>query len=182
MYEFWYDYIKPKYGDKARLCYMDTDSCVMHIKTEDFYKDINVDKWLDTSMMKMIIDLQKLEKTKRLSANLKMNQVEKIMNDFCVLRAKAYAFKLDNDNKVKKAKGAKKCIVKREITFKNYADALFNEVLIKSQKRFRSDHHNVCTEEVNKIALSSNDDKQIHLIKLLHINTMLILPWYVKMK
>ena len=57
MYEFWYDYIKPKYGDKARLCYMDTDSCVMHIKTEDFYKDINVDKWLDTSMMKMIIDL-----------------------------------------------------------------------------------------------------------------------------
>ena len=57
MYEFWYDYIKPKYGDKARLCYMDTDSCFMHIKTEDFYKDINVDKWLDTSMMKMIIDL-----------------------------------------------------------------------------------------------------------------------------
>ena len=40
MYEFWYDYIKPKYKDKARLCYMDTDSFVTHIKTEDFYKDI----------------------------------------------------------------------------------------------------------------------------------------------
>ena len=40
MYEFWYDYIKPKYGDKARLCYMDTDSFIMHIKTKDFYKDI----------------------------------------------------------------------------------------------------------------------------------------------
>ena len=40
MYEFWHDYIKPKYGNKARLCYMDTDSFVMHIKTEDFYKDI----------------------------------------------------------------------------------------------------------------------------------------------
>ena len=40
MYEFWYEYIKPKYGDKARLCYMDTDSFIMHIKTEDFYKDI----------------------------------------------------------------------------------------------------------------------------------------------
>ena len=40
MYEFWYDYIKPRYGDKARLCYMDTDSFVMCIKTEDFYKDI----------------------------------------------------------------------------------------------------------------------------------------------
>ena len=43
MYEFWYDYIKPKYGDKARLCYMDTDSFVINIKTEDFYKDIASD-------------------------------------------------------------------------------------------------------------------------------------------
>ena len=42
MYEFWYDYIKPKYGDKARLCYMDTDSFIMYIKTADFYKDIGV--------------------------------------------------------------------------------------------------------------------------------------------
>ena len=40
MYEFWYDYIKPKYQDKVKLCYMDTDSFVIHIKTEDFYKDI----------------------------------------------------------------------------------------------------------------------------------------------
>ena len=50
-YEFWYDYIKPKYGDKARLCYMDTDSFVIHIKTEDFYKDIadDVERWFDTS-------------------------------------------------------------------------------------------------------------------------------------
>ena len=51
MYEFWYDYIKPKYGDKARLCYTDTDSFIMHIKTDSFCKDINndVDKWFDTS-------------------------------------------------------------------------------------------------------------------------------------
>ena len=51
MYEFWYDYIKPKYGDKARLCYTDTDSFIMHIKTDDFYKDINndVDQCFDTS-------------------------------------------------------------------------------------------------------------------------------------
>ena len=51
MCEFWYDYTKPKYGDKARLCYMDTDSFVMHIKTEDFYKDIadDVERWFDTS-------------------------------------------------------------------------------------------------------------------------------------
>ena len=51
MYEFWYHYIKPKYGDNARLCYMDTDSFVINIKTEDFYKDISndVEKWFDTS-------------------------------------------------------------------------------------------------------------------------------------
>ena len=51
MYEFWYDYIKPKYGDNARLCYMDTDSFAMHIKIEDIYKDIadNVKRWFDTS-------------------------------------------------------------------------------------------------------------------------------------
>ena len=84
------------------------------------------------------------------------------MTEFCALRAKAHAYKLDDDTEMKKAKGTKKCIVKREITFKNYADALFNdEVIIKSQQRFRSDHHRVYTEEVNKIALSSNDDKRI---------------------
>ena len=51
MYEFWYDYIKPKYGDKARLCYMDTDSFVIYIETEDFYKDIanDLERWFDTS-------------------------------------------------------------------------------------------------------------------------------------
>ena len=51
MYEFWNDYIKPKYQDKARLCYIDTDSFTIHITTEDFYKDIadDVKKLFDTS-------------------------------------------------------------------------------------------------------------------------------------
>ena len=51
MYKFWYDYIKPNYGDKARLCYMDTDSFLMNIKTEDFFEDIadDVERWFDTS-------------------------------------------------------------------------------------------------------------------------------------
>ena len=51
MYEFWYDYMKPKYDNNVKLCYMDTDSFIMNIKTEDFYKDIanNVDKRFDTS-------------------------------------------------------------------------------------------------------------------------------------
>ena len=86
----------------------------------------------------------------------------KIMIEFCALRAKAYVFKLDDDTEKKKAKGTKKCIVKRELIFKNYKDCLFNnEVIIKSQQRFRSDHQRVFTEEVNKIAVSSNDDERL---------------------
>ena len=51
MYEFWYDYISPKYGDRGKLCYMDTDSFIIYIKTEDFFEDIsnNVEGWFDTS-------------------------------------------------------------------------------------------------------------------------------------
>ena len=94
------------------------------------------------------------------------------MTKFCGLRAKKYSFLIDeytNDdyekNKIinKKAKGTKKCVIKKEILFKNSVDSLFeNEALLRSQHRFRSDHHKVYTEEVNnKIALSSNDDKRI---------------------
>ena len=95
----------------------------------------------------------------------------KIMTEFCTLRAKTYSFLIDEytdadyeKNKIinKKAKGTKKCIVKRELMFENYKDSLFNDkIILRSQQRFRSDHHRVYTEEVNKIALSSNDDKRI---------------------
>ena len=165
MYEFWYDYIEPKYKEKARLCYMDTDSSVIYIKTEDFYKDIagDVERWFDTSNYDEK-DKRPLPigKNKKVIGMFKDELGGKIMTEFCALRAKAYAYKLDDDTEMKKAKGTKKCIVKREITFKNYVDALFNdEVIIRSQQRFRSDHHRVYIEEVNKIALSSNDDKRL---------------------
>ena len=83
------------------------------------------------------------------------------MTEFCALRAKTYAFKLDDDTEMKKAKGTKKCIVKRELMFENYKDDLFNDkTIIRSQQRFRSYNNKAYTEEVNKIALSSNDDKR----------------------
>ena len=54
--------------------------------------------------------------------------------------------------------------------FENYKDCLFNDkIILKSQQKFTSDCHNVCTEQFNKIALSSNDDRRLHLIKLQHI-------------
>ena len=82
------------------------------------------------------------------------------MIEFCALRAKTYTFLLDDDTEKKRAKGTKRCIIKKEIMFERYKDCLCNDkTIIKSQQRFRSDHNNVHTEEVNKIALSSNDDK-----------------------
>ena len=165
MYEFWYDYIKPMYNDKAKLCYTDTDSLVIHIKTDDFYKDIanDVERLFDTSNYdKKDNRPLPIGKNKKVIGLFKDELGGKIMTEFCALRAKAYAYKLDDDTEMKKAKGTKKCIVKREITFKNYADALFNdEVIIRSQQRFRSYNHKLYTEKVNKIALSSNDDKRI---------------------
>ena len=69
---------------------------------------------------------------------------------------------MDDDSKKKKAKGTKKGIIKRRIMFENYKDSLFNNnTILRSQLRFKSDLHNVYTEEVNKIALNSNDDKRL---------------------
>ena len=67
---------------------------------------------------------------------------------------------MDDDSEHKKAKGTKKCVIKRRLMFKNYKDCLFNnKIILKLQQRFKSDHHNVSTAQINKIALSSNDDK-----------------------
>ena len=62
---------------------------------------------------------------------------------------------------IKKQKGTRKCVIKTRLSLKNYKDRLFNDrIILKSQQRFKSDYHNVYTEEINKIALSSNDDKR----------------------
>ena len=86
----------------------------------------------------------------------------KIMKEFCALRAKTYTYLMDDDNEKKKAKGIKKCIIKRRLTFENYKDSLFNDkTILKSQLRFKTDHHDVYSKEVKKIALSSNDRKRL---------------------
>ena len=100
MYEFWYDYMKPKYGDNVKLCYMDTDSFITYIKTEDFYKDIADD-------VECKFDTSNYEVDRPLS------------------------------------------------TGKN------DKVVLKSQQRFKSERHDVYTENVNKIALSDNDNKRL---------------------
>ena len=173
MQEFWYDYIKPKYADKARLCYMDTDSFIIIIETENFYKDIakDVEKWYDTSNYDEEDERPLLTgNNKKVIGILKDELGGKIMTEFIALRAKAYAYLIDgyknddyNKNKInKKAKGTKKCAIKRILKFNDYKDALFkSKPILTRQQIFKSDHHKVYTEEVNKIALSSNDHKRI---------------------
>ena len=165
MYEFWYDYVKPKYKDKAKLCYMDTDSFVINIFTEDFFEDINndVERWFDTS------NYDKNDKrplqigvNKKVIGMFKDELGGRIIKEFCALRAKTYSYLMEDDSVTKRANGVKRCVIKRRLMFGNYKDSLFNnETIIRSQLRFKSDRHNVYTEEVNKIALSSGDNKRL---------------------
>ena len=84
------------------------------------------------------------------------------MTEFVALGPKTYSYIMDDDNNDKKAKGTKKCVIKQRLKFNDYKDcSLNNEIILKSQQRFKSEAHNVYTEEINKIALSSNDDKRL---------------------
>ena len=84
------------------------------------------------------------------------------MTEFIALRAKAYAYLMEDGCEHKKVKGTKKCLVKSELMFEIYKDSLFSDkIILKSQQRFKSDHHKLYKEEVNKTALSSNDDKRL---------------------
>ena len=84
------------------------------------------------------------------------------MIEFVRLRAKTYRYFMVDDSEHKKAKGTKKCVIKRRLMVKNYKDCFFNNKMIfKLQQKFKSDHHNVYTEQINKIALSRNDDKRL---------------------
>ena len=167
LYKFWYDYSKPKYGDRAKLCYTDTDSFVIYIKTEDFYKDIadDVERWFDASNYDENDERPlPIGKSKKVIGLFKDELGRKIMKEFCVLRAKTYAYLMYDDCEKKKAKVTKKCVIKRELMFKNYKDCLFNNtVILRSQQRFKIDSHKLYTEVVNKNALSSNNDKRLQV-------------------
>ena len=88
----------------------------------------------------------------------------KIMTEFIALRTKTYSYLMDDGIEVNKSKGTKECVIKRTLKFLYYKDCLlYNEIILKSQQRFKSEVHNVYTEEVNKIPLSSNDDKRLQI-------------------
>ena len=94
------------------------------------------------------------------------------MIEFVGLRAKIYAYLMDDDSEHKKAKGTKKFVIKRRLMFTNYKDYLFNnKIILQSQQRFKIDHHNVYTEQINKVAPSNNDDKRLQTFDKIVTNT-----------
>ena len=168
MFELWYDYLKLKYNDKAKLYYMDTDSFVFDIFTEDVFEDINndVEIWFDTCNYN-----KNDERPLQIGVNKKIIRMfkdelgGKIMKEFCAVTAKTYTYLMVDDSEIKKAKGVKRCVIKRRLTFENYKDSLFNnKTIMRSQLRFKSNHHNVYREEVNKIVLNSSDDKRLQKV------------------
>ena len=155
MYEFWYDYMKPKYGSDVKLCYMDTDSFVMNIKTNDFYKDIAND-------VERKFDISNYEVNRPLPMGKNKKVIGLMKDEFVTLRPKTYSYLTDDGKEDKKAKGTKKCVIKRMIKFNDYKNCLFkDEVILKSQQRFISKKHYIYTENIKKIALSNIDDKRI---------------------
>ena len=122
IYEVWYDYVKPKYDENAKLCYMYTDSLIVYeklfIKTDDIYKDIAEDFDLknfrfDTSNFELGRPLPK-GKNKNVIGLRKDDLGRQIMKEFVVLRAKTYSYLKDNNDK-DKAKDTKRWVIKRKL-------------------------------------------------------------------
>ena len=178
MFDFHYNYIKDKYDSKAELLFTDTDSLMYQIQTEDFYKDISndVESKFDTS------DYPQSHPSgiptglnKKVIGMFKDEVAGKQITHFIGLRPKLYSFKIEEGKNVKKCKGIKKSVVSKGITFEHYFDCLFTgEKQMRSMKVIQSKNHNIYSKEVNKIALSCEDDKRLVLSN--KVNTKAIRP------
>ena len=172
MFDFHYNYIKDKYDTKAELLFTDTDSLMYQIQTKDFYKDIkkDVESKFDTS------DYPASHPSgiptglnKKVIGMFKDEVAGKQITHFIGLRPKLYSFKIEEGKNVKKCKGIKKSVVSKGITFEHYFDCLFTgDKQMRSMKIIQSKNHDIYSKEVNKIALSCEDDKRIVLKDKVH--------------
>ena len=168
MFDFHYNYIKKKYGDNAKLLFTDTDSLMYEIRAEDFYEDIkgDVKDRFDTS------DYPSNHPSgiptgcnKKVLGMFKDEAGGKIIDEFVGLRAKLYSYKMLEGEESKKCKGVKKLVVKNSITHDDYKNCLFTGTeQLRKMNVIRSHKHDIYTEEVNKVALSSIDDKR-HILE-----------------
>ena len=172
MFDFHYNYIKPKYGNNAKLLFTDTDSLFYEIQTKDFYKDISGDvkNRFDTS------DYPENHPSgiptglnKKVLGMFKDEAAGKIIKEFVGLRSKLYSFIMEEGKENKRCKGVKKQVVENSITHEDYKTCLkTGKDKLTRQDILRSYEHEVYTEEVNKIALSAADDKRYILKDGIH--------------
>jgi hypothetical protein len=172
MYQFHYDYVKPKWGDKAKLLFTDTDSLCYEIETDDVYEDISgdVNEWFDTSNYdKDHPSGIPTGKNKKVIGYMKDECGGRFITEFVGLRAKSYSF-ITSDGKVeKKCKGVKKYVVKSHIIHENYKETLFSGIpQYRVMNAIRSRKHEVGSEKINKTALSADDDKRVILENGIH--------------
>ena len=164
MFDFHYNYIKKKYGNKAELLFTDTDSLMFQIYTDDFYKDIISDilTKFDTS------DYPPNHKSgiptgvnNKVIGMFKDEVAGKQITHFVGLRPKLYSYKVEDEKELKKCKGIKKSVVKKSIDFDDFVKCLFTgKKEMRKMNIIRSEKHDIYSKEVNKIALSNEDDKR----------------------
>lgn len=165
MYKFLYEYLKPKYKDKCRVVYTDTDSFILAIETDDFYEDIrnNIDMF-DTSNYSWPNDYNIELKNQGIDGLFKDELKGKIMIEIVGLRAKCYAIRIQNEaphDLIKKSKGVKRSVVETKIKFEDFLKCFEEHREIScEQKTIRSMKHNLYSIEQKKIALSPCDDKR----------------------
>ena len=166
MYDFYYGYLKPKYGDKVRLLFTDTDSVMFLIETEDFYEDIahDIRKWFDTSNYPMDHPSEISTGVNKMVIGMFKDEVEgKIITEFVGLRAKNYAYMCEEEE-YKKCKGIKMNVTRKDISFKDYKDCMLHNVQLRCKMNILQSHlHEEYSVEVNKITLAANDDKRVIL-------------------
>ena len=161
MYDFHYNYIKSKYGDKAKLLFTDTDSLTYEIETKDVYQDFWNDKdkfdnndYNKESPFYNTANQKVLGKFKDEAAGVPVVE-------FVALRSKMYSYVKDNEQTARTAKGIKKQVIRKNITHDNYIDVLFNnKQIMHTMKTIRSEKHQLGSFELNKISLSCFDDKR----------------------
>ena len=161
MYDFHYNYIKKKYGDKAKLLFTDTDSLTYEIEADDIYQDFfnDKDKFDNSDYPESSPYFDKTNK--KVIGKFKDEASGVPICEFVGLRSKMYSYIKDNNQVGKTAKGIKRNIIKKDITHENYKQTLFeNKQMHHTMKTIRSNNHQLGSYELNKVSLSCFDDKR----------------------
>ena len=163
MYGFYYLYLEPKYGSNCQRLCTDTDSLLLEIKTKakDVYKDMKKSLFhYDTSDFPKDHPLYS-QKNKKVIGKMKDECAGVPNSEAICLHSKMYSILLENEKNIKKAKGTKKVVTKKEIQHQHYKDALFNKFAFKhGMDMLRSKDHHIYGLHLNKTTLSPFDSKR----------------------